>query len=164
MRQALFSEKTRPRCSSRSNIAKGRLLPRLRAKCPSLQFPGLRRALEINHLDRLFLRRKVASDTDLDGGRGGLNGLVRHAQSNLGGRHGGGVASLKAGEAFDQQPLHCAVGAFILEMGVVSDYRCDPNIADLLEILDLAGHIRDQPLDAPGGGSRLRIMSEDRKP
>jgi hypothetical protein len=121
-------------------------------------------ALEINHLDRLFLRRKVASDTDLDGGRGGLNGLVRHAQSNLGGRHGGGVASLKAGEAFDQQPLHCAVGAFILEMGVVSDYRCDPNIADLLEILDLAGHIRDQPLDAPGGGSRLRIMSEDRKP
>jgi hypothetical protein len=38
-------------------------------------------------------------------------------------------------------------------MGVVSDDRCDPNIANLLEILDLAGHIRDQPLNAPGGVS-----------
>src|SRR6266436_2816336 len=41
-----FSEKTRPRCSSRSNLVKGRPPHSLRTKCPSLQFPGLRRPLD----------------------------------------------------------------------------------------------------------------------
>src|SRR5467141_1711294 len=41
-----FSEKTRPRCSSRSNLVKGRPPHSPRTKCPSLQFPGLRRPLD----------------------------------------------------------------------------------------------------------------------
>src|ERR1700694_1578274 len=57
-----FSEKTRPRCSSRSNLVKGRPPHSPRTKCPSLQFPGLRRPLD-QSLRPVILRRKVARDT-----------------------------------------------------------------------------------------------------